>query len=227
VATFHRARSDEQRAVRRRSILTTAAAMLAEMPVSAVSLNELSRRVGLSKSAFLRYFESREAVLLDLLSEAAAAYRTENAGTIAGWVKPSAPAPVRAHQVAARLARTFADRPMLCELLSAQHAILEHNVSVDVAIRYKRASRDGIRWLGERLRDLLPELDDQRALRAAHLVIILVGALWTRSRPAPAQLAAFQADPSLAFMHPGFAEAFGAAVETILRGLVAEAGDAA
>lgn len=225
VTTFHRARSEEQRAVRRQSILRTAAGMLDEMPVAAVSLNELSRRVGLAKSALLRYFESREAVLLDLLSEAAARYRAETAETLPGWVDPSAPAPARVRQIAARLATTFADRPMLCELLSAQHAILEHNVSVDVATRYKRSSRDGIRWLAGQLRGLLPELDDERALRAAHMVIILVGALWTRSRPAPAQLAAFQADPSLAFMHPAFTEALEAAIATFLTGLVTEAAD--
>src|SRR4051812_50004066 len=44
--------------------------MLAEMPVAALSLNELSRRVGLAKSNVLRYFESREAVLLELLDAA-------------------------------------------------------------------------------------------------------------------------------------------------------------
>jgi len=225
VTTFQRARSEEQRAVRRQSILRTAAGMLDEMPVAAVSLNELSRRVGLAKSALLRYFESREAVLLDLLSEAAASYRAEIAETLPGWVDPSAPAAVRARQTAARLAATFTARPMLCELLSTQHAILERNVSVDVATRYKRSSRDGIRWLAERLRDLLPELDDERALRASHMVIILVGALWTRSRPAPAQLAAFQADPSLAFMHPAFGEAFEAAIATFLRGLITQAAD--
>lgn len=213
--------------MRRQSILRTAADMLGEMPVAAMSLNELSRRVGLAKSAMMRYFESREAVLLDLLSEAAARYRAEIAETFPGWVDPSAPAPVRARQAAARLATTFAAHPMLCELLSAQHAILEHNVSVDVATRYKRSSRDGIRWLAERLRGLLPELDDERALRASHMVIILVGALWTRSRPAPAQLAAFQADSSLAFMHPAFIEAFETAIATFLRGLIAEAADAA
>ncbi|WP_405864643.1 MULTISPECIES: TetR family transcriptional regulator [unclassified Streptomyces] len=226
MTTFHRARSEEQRAVRRQSILHTAAGMLDEMPVAAVSLNELSRRVGLSKSAMSLYFESREAVLLDLLSEAAARYRTETAETIPEWADPSAPAPARARQVAAGLAATFAAHPMLCELLSVQHAILEHNISVDVATRYKRSSRDAIRWLAARLRDLLPELDDERALRAAHMVIILVGALWTRSRPAPSLLAAFQADSSLAFMHPAFTEAFEAAIATFLRGLIMETADA-
>src|ERR1044072_10039307 len=68
--TFQRARSDEQRALRSQAILDTAAAMLEEMPVAALSLNELSRRVGLAKSNVLRYFDSREAVLLELLDAA-------------------------------------------------------------------------------------------------------------------------------------------------------------
>src|SRR6202034_4430038 len=68
--TFQRARSEEQREVRRRGILDAAAAMLAVMPVAQVSLNELSRRAGLAKSNVLRYFESREAVLLELLDSA-------------------------------------------------------------------------------------------------------------------------------------------------------------
>jgi AcrR family transcriptional regulator len=222
VSTFQRARSEEQRAERRRSILRAAAGMLDEMPVAAVSLNELSRRVGLAKSAMTRYFESREAVLLDLLSEAAAGYRDEVAGTLAA--DPAAPADARAGRVAAQLAESFARHPVLCELLSTQHAILEHNVSVDVAIRYKRSSRDGIRWLADRLGEILPELGPERSLQAAHMVIILVGAFWIRSRPAPAQLAAFRADASLAFMHPSFEQSLAAAIATFLRGLLAEAG---
>ena len=65
MAVFQRARSEEQREARRQAILGAAAAMLAEMPVAEITLNELSRRVGLAKSNVLRYFESREAVLLE------------------------------------------------------------------------------------------------------------------------------------------------------------------
>src|SRR6202158_4734394 len=70
MAVFQRARSEEQREARRRAILGAATAMLAEMPVAEVTLNELSRRAGLAKSNVLRYFESREAVLLELLDSA-------------------------------------------------------------------------------------------------------------------------------------------------------------
>ena len=49
--TFQRARSDEQRAVRRQTILDTATAMLEEMPVSEPSLNELSPMVPKGETA--------------------------------------------------------------------------------------------------------------------------------------------------------------------------------
>ena len=75
--TFQRARSEEQRELRRRAILDAAAAMLTEMPVAEVTLNELSRRAGLAKSNVLRYFESREAILLELLDRAAKLWLSE------------------------------------------------------------------------------------------------------------------------------------------------------
>src|SRR5882757_6954696 len=112
--TFQRARSEEQREIRRRVILHTAAAMLDEMPVSALSLNELSRRVGLAKSNVLRYFESREAVLLDLLAHAAGEFLTEIREAVPASVDQSAPKASRVQAVSAGLATSFATHPMLC-----------------------------------------------------------------------------------------------------------------
>ena len=72
VMSFVRAHSPEQREVRRATILDTARAMLDEMPVAEVTLNGLSRKSCMAKSNVLRYFESREAVLLELCVEALA-----------------------------------------------------------------------------------------------------------------------------------------------------------
>ncbi|GAA2673706.1 TetR/AcrR family transcriptional regulator [Actinoplanes palleronii] len=74
---FKRAHTEEQRSERRRQILDATAVMLTEMPVAKLSLNELSRRVGLAKSNVLRYFESREAILLELLDAESRAWLTE------------------------------------------------------------------------------------------------------------------------------------------------------
>ncbi|MFC8943731.1 TetR/AcrR family transcriptional regulator, partial [Streptomyces griseoincarnatus] len=86
--TFQRARSEEQREIRRTAILDTAMAMLDEMPVAEVGLNELSRRVGLAKSNVLRYFESREAILLELLASALRAWLAEVSDELDADVDP-------------------------------------------------------------------------------------------------------------------------------------------
>src|SRR5215813_7092611 len=115
---FQRARSAEQREARRRVILTTAAAMLADLPVADLSLNELSRRVGLAKSNVLRYFESREAVLLELLDDAAREWLDALAATLRETVDAADPLDKRCEAVGAATAVAIAERPGLCELVA-------------------------------------------------------------------------------------------------------------
>ena len=66
-AGFQRARRPEQVEARRRAILAAARELLAERPVAGISLRELSCRVGLPKSNVLRYFDSSEAIFLEVL----------------------------------------------------------------------------------------------------------------------------------------------------------------
>ena len=66
--------------------------------------------------------------------------------------------PGRSDQLAAGLASSLASRPMLCDLISAQAAVLERNVSPQVAAHYKRASIAGIAALGRLTRQCIPEL---------------------------------------------------------------------
>ncbi|MGW1783754.1 TetR family transcriptional regulator [Streptomyces sp. NPDC002143] len=221
MTTFQRARSDEQRLARRQSILRTAAAMLAETPVSAMSLNELSRRVGLAKSNVLRYFESREAVLLDLLDQSARDFLAEEGEQLRSLVDARDPLDARIEAVASGLAATFAAWPMLCELLSAQAGVLEHNISVEVATHYKEGARES--WLGfaELLRHLFPELDRQRSEQGASLIIVLIGGLWPYTHPAPAVRAVYDADPSFAFVDSSFPDALHQTLHVLLTGLLA------
>src|ERR1700677_4508180 len=123
--TFQRARSQEQREARRQAILGAAAAMLGEMPVADITLNELSRRTGLAKSNVLRYFESREAVLLELLDSAWRAWLARLARDLDRAVTPAAPVGTRGDQVASALASSLNSAPALCALLNAQAAVLE------------------------------------------------------------------------------------------------------
>ena len=224
MVTFQRARSEEQRETRRQAILAAAAAMLAEMPVAEVTLSELSRRAGLAKSNVLRYFESREAVLLELLDSAWQDWLGRLAEDLPEAVDPAAPLAGRAGQLAAALAASLAARPMLCDLISAQAAVLERNVSPQVAARYKRASVAGIDALGGLVLRGVPELGQPDAVRLAGATVMTASALWPHTHPSAAMLAAYAADPELAAMRLDFTATLRQVLEVLIAGLLARSG---
>jgi AcrR family transcriptional regulator len=218
---FQRARSEEQREARRQAILGAAAAMLAEMPVAEVTLNELSRRAGLAKSNVLRYFESREAVLLELLDSAWQDWLAQLDAELAGAVVAGDPVASRADQLAAAVAASLAARPMLCDLISAQAAVLERNVSPQVAAQYKRASIAGISALGALLLRSVPELGEPDAFRLAGAAVMTTAAVWPHTQPSAAMLAAYAADPALAAMRLDFTATLREVLEVLAAGLLA------
>jgi AcrR family transcriptional regulator len=221
--TFQRARSAEQREERRRTILDTALKMLDEMPVAEVSLNELSRRVGLAKSNVLRYFESREAVLLELLDRALRDWLAEVADEVAAGVDPGRAAPERAEAFAAVVAHSLARRTVLCDLIGAQAAVLEHNVSTDVVVRFKRSALGGLDTMAELLRRAVPEVGGEAA-PVCLLAMILTGGLWTHCRPSPSARAAYEADPALAALHLDLAPALEHGLALLITGAMARRG---
>ena len=222
--TFQRARSDEQRAVRSQAILDTAAAMLREMPVADLSLNELSRRVGLAKSNVLRYFDSREAVLLELLASASREWLAHLATELPSAVRRRAGFKRRAEQVAKAIAQSLVERPVLCDLSSAQAAVLEHNVSVEAVTRYKLASMADADTLAGLVCDALPELSHDDAWRYVVAAWLMTSALWAYARPPEAVLQAQAADERLQKTLLDFGAVLADYLATLAIGLHARAG---
>ncbi|MEV4280555.1 TetR/AcrR family transcriptional regulator [Actinoplanes xinjiangensis] len=220
--TFQRARSEEQREIRRRAILDTAAAMLDEMPVADLSLNELSRRVGLAKSNVLRYFESREAVLLELLDAFLGSWLADLADRLAEGVEAEATPEVRAGQLAEILSRSLAERQVLCDLFGAQGGVLEHNVSVEVVKRHKRASLARLAAMVDLVRRHLPELGDGAQLFCL-MSLVSAGALSAYVPPPPSVLAAYADEPALAVIDMDLHDALRAALAAALVGVLPRA----
>ncbi len=208
---FKRARSDEQREVRRRAILGVAAEMVATMPVAELSLNELSRRVGLAKSNVLRYFESREAVLLELLDTAwrdwlaRLATDLENAATT--------------DEIARALRDSIVDDRLLCELLSVSAAVLERNVSPEVARRYKRSAIANTNALADLVRSRLPQLGPEGGTYFAGGVLVSITGLWPLTQPSEAMLCVYE-DPEMAALRIEFGEALYEMLAALLVGCV-------
>jgi AcrR family transcriptional regulator len=217
--TFQRARSEEQREVRRRAILDAAAAMLDEMPVADVTLNELSRRVGLAKSNVLRYFDSREGVLLDLLDAFLEEWIVEVSDALADDLDRGRPVAQRAERLAEVLARSLADRRALCDLAGTQSGVLEHNVSVEVVVRHKRVTLARLTGAADLLRRQLPELGED-AERLIFHVVVLAGALAPYSSPPAGVRAAYEREPTLAVLHLDLEDSLRTAIRMLLLGAV-------
>ncbi|MFJ5280935.1 TetR family transcriptional regulator [Streptomyces parvulus] len=222
MTSFQRARSEEQREVRRQAILDTTAAMLEEMPIGEISLNELSRRVGLAKSNVLRYFESREAILLELLDRAWRQWVADLPALLSAGIDQDAPVDRRGEQFAAVVAGSLGPRRVLCDLLSAQAGVLEHNVSPQAAARYKRGAVANVGDIAALAHHRLPELGT-RAPQLIAAMIMAVGAVWTHARPSPAMLAAYETDPSLTAFKLDFVPALQEMLATLTAGTIARA----
>ncbi|KQV99369.1 TetR/AcrR family transcriptional regulator [Streptomyces sp. Root369] len=215
--TFQRARSKEQREIRRQAILDTAASMLDEMPVADVSLNELSRRVGLAKSNVLRYFESREAVLLELLDRAITRWMADVSSELPAGVDPRLSAHERGDQMAAVLSASLARQTVLCDLFNAQTNVLDHNLSFEVVLQNKRSTIANITTMAGLLRQHVPELGDN-ARTITMMTMILAGTLSAHCRHSATALAAYEADPTVLELRLDLRTTLETALAALIRG---------
>jgi len=199
--------------------MTTAATMLGQMPVAKLTLNELSRRVGLAKSNVLRYFESREAVLLELLDQEFADWCQDVREKL--QVDATLSAHERANKVARQLAASLAERPTLCDLISAQASVLEHNVSVDVVRQHKQNIAVAVDVIGAAIADALPELTRESIYEVVVITILSSAAAWPSARVPEAVQAVYDSDPSIAATHIEYADYLSRTVGLVIVGLLA------
>ena len=134
-------------------------------------------------------------------------------------VDAAAPLAERADQLAGTVATSLASRPMLCDLISAQAAVLERNVSPQVAAQYKRASITGITAFGGLVLKCVAELGEHDAFQLAGAVTMMTGALWPHTQPSAALLAAYAADPALAAMRLDFSATVRELLQVMIAGL--------
>jgi len=134
--TFQRARRPEQMAARRSAIITSAREMLVEKNVADISLRELSDRIGLAKSNVLRYFDSREAIFLEVLDEEFQAWLADLEARLG---RPRARKANYANEirVATAVADSLTDRQLLCGLIGSMAGVLERNISFGFARDFK------------------------------------------------------------------------------------------
>jgi len=186
---FQRARRPEQIEARRAAIRAAARDALAGKAVAEVTLGDISARVGLAKSNVLRYFDSREAVLLDLLDEEFGLWLGDLHSTL------GEPAPRTAsHGAETRLAATLADslagRALFCDLLAAMAGVLERNIGFATARAFKQRTSDQLAALGGLIHRQLPWIDAESAAFVGEAIMGFTAGTYPFSTPSdPVRLA--------------------------------------
>jgi AcrR family transcriptional regulator len=227
--TYQRARRPEQKRERRDAILSAARELAMRDGVRAVSLADIAARVGIHKSALLRYFETREQIFLELTAEAwdewTAALHAGlgQAALDAGAPGPDAPnpgAPYPGELVADVFARSFGDRPLLCDLIAHTPLNLERNVSPEAVRRYKLTSLGAVDEAAAIAQRVLPELTLAECGEFVAALASLAGAVWQIANPAAALAELYASDPALARACVDLTPRLRRTAEILLAGLI-------
>ncbi len=217
---YQRARRPEEKAERTAQILDAARALMGErLDSSALSLRALAERAGMAKSNVYRYFESREAVLLALLSDETRAWAGEVVGALDA-IDRQAPRRERLDAVAASVAALTARRPVMCQLLSVLPSTLEHNTSFASIQAYKLDSIALIGGLATAMRGAVPELTLEQHARLLHHGLSLIIGGWPLARPSEITQRVLEETPELAPYAHAFEADLREAVGLLARGML-------
>jgi AcrR family transcriptional regulator len=215
---YQRARNPGQKEERRTHLLAVARELLAGgLDTQALSLNELARRAGMAKSNVYRYFESLEAVLLELLRQEWELWAEDLKPALAG----KAAGGLSLEEIAQSFARITARRPLLGQLSSILPSIIERNLAVETIRDFKRASLVLMRELAKFLHQCRPSISEAAFEEFAHHAFTLMIGLWPISHPSALVAEALEAPEFAAFRHD-FERDFARGLLLLLRGLSSE-----
>jgi AcrR family transcriptional regulator len=207
--TFIRARTPEAKAERRAAILEAAVALLAHSGIEHTTLNAIATTAGITKSNIYRYFESREEILMRLL--------TQDLREASHALSQVLTAPRPLPEVAATLANGLAANPRLCLLISITASTLEHNISTETLREIKRDMITSLETTAAALHKALPEIPLEQAGNAVQILFTLTIGLWPDSTPGPALMALYK-EPEFAAYKQNFGESLRRSTEVMLKG---------
>ncbi len=199
--TFLRARRPEHKQQRHDAIRAAARELALERGVRSVSLGDIAAKVGVHKSAILRYFETREEIYLSLGADCWAEWNKAVHAEFEDVVDGS---PLLLADV---LSRTLAERPLLCDLLTHAPLNLERHVSRGAVRSFKVTVLDVVEDLAALVGRVVPGIGPERGFEVVGAVTCLAASLWQVSHPSDALADLYAEEPELARARPDFVPA--------------------
>ena len=211
--SWERARHPDQIAERREAILAAAGRSFDEGGLAGATLSAIAEGASLSKGNLYRYFESRDAILLELLVREGAGWVADAEEALAALPRPN-----DVEAVAATLTATLVGRPRLCALSAVGIAVLEQQAGFDAILGFKRRSIDTLERAALAVHGAMPALSREACGRFIRYTNLLLGQVWAASHPSPA-IAQVLAQPEFASRKLEFGPTLEGFMRLTLRGL--------
>ncbi len=197
MALRERARKQEDKELRRRSILGGARALFAERGWAGFTMADVAAKAGLVKGTLYLYWPTKEELLLSVLEELLWQWLDE----LDGRLDETRPGP-SAGRLAAAICDSLVSYEPLGRLLAVLQTVLEHNVSRASVERFKRELALRASATGARIDRLLALRVGDGARALLHANALLVG-LQQMADSAPL-VQEVLAEPSLAWLKIDF-----------------------
>lgn len=206
-----RARSDQDKEVRKTALLTAARELAEDRGVREVTLTEVTARVGLHASALRRYFESREELLLELAEQGWADWRT-GLSTLVEGRRMSAP------EVADAVGRSLDALPLFCDLQTHVGLSLEGAVRLERARQYKTAATTAFDAMAAALAKT-GAVDEEGARTVLTAAMSCAAYMFQLSRPSPTLRKLYDEEPRWAHSALRFREQLTTVVTAVALGV--------
>lgn len=212
-----RARSAEDKQQRRQDILDRAWELFQGRPWAELTMTDVAEAVDLSKAALYRYFDTKEALFLEVEAARLGEWLDALGTQLDRLHRPASP-----ESVANLVADSLVARPGLARLLSLLHVSMEHNVPFEAALAFKRALHGWLVRLGGQLESALGDLPPGAGLGAALQLHALCIGLWQMADAGPVVRRLLDR-AELRLLRVDFQPALAGGAATLLRGLARSA----
>lgn len=208
-----RARTLEDKDLRRSHLLQAAAELFAQTDFDGVTIANMAQRAGVAKGTAYLYFSCKEAVFLELVQAELILWETD-----LNQALQALPSQRSTDVVPTSIARTLAQRPMLGRLLVLLHSVIEPRLDQESAHAFKIFLRDLVERLSRSLVQHIAGLDTAQAATLVMQIHALVISITQLASPPPVIAEVLAHDASLQLMRIGFEPFLAATLGTLLRG---------
>ncbi len=217
-ALRHRARSRQDKDLRRAQLIASATQLFADEDFDAVTIARVAALAGVAKGTAYLYFATKESLFLELV-------RAEMSLLLVGLTQkldPGLPASQAnaVKSVPAVIARSLTERLVLRRLLVLLHSVIEPKIDAATALEFKIFLRDLLQEASLLMAQRIPGLNVEKASILMLQIHALVISLTQLAEPPPVIAQVMAQNPSLRGMHIDFESFLTLTLETLVQGTI-------